>query len=155
MIPQFILFRQLGWVNSFYPLLVPSFFATNAFFVFLFRQFFARISPDLFDAARIDGSSTWGIYRRVVLPLSVPVIATVCIFSFTAHWNDFLGPLLYLSRTRLRTVSVGLALFIGLQGVQWNHLMAASTAVMLPCVLVFFAFQSLFIQGIVITGVKG
>lgn len=129
MIPQFIFFRQLGWLNSFLPLIVPPFFATNGFYIFLFRQFFLRISPELFDAARIDGNSTWGIFGRIVVPLSVPVFATVCILGFTFHWNDFLAPLLYLSRSYLHTVSIGLALFRGLQGVQWNHLMAASTVV--------------------------
>lgn len=155
MIPQFIMFRQLDWLNSFLPLIVPRFFATNGFYIFLFRQFFLRISPELFDAARIDGNSTWGIFGRIVVPLSAPVFATVCILGFTFHWNDFLAPLLYLSRSYLHTVSIGLALFRGLQGVQWNHLMAASTVVMLPTMLLFFFFQRIFIQGTVITGVKG
>ncbi len=155
MIPQFALFRSLGWLNTFLPLIIPRFFATNGFYIFLFRQFFLRISPELFDAARIDGNSTWGIYARIVLPLSAPVFATVCILGFTFHWNDFLAPLLYLSRSYLHTVSIGLALFRGLQGVQWNHLMAASTVVMLPTMLLFFFFQRVFIQGTVITGVKG
>lgn len=155
MIPQFILFRSLNWLSSFNPLIIPAFFATNGFFIFLFRQFFLRISPELFDAARIDGNSTFGIFTRIVVPLSSPVFATVCILGFTSHWNDFLAPLLYLSRSQLHTVSIGLALFRGIQGVQWNHLMAASTAVMLPTILLFFFFQRLFIQGTVITGVKG
>lgn len=155
MIPQFSFFQSLGWLNTFLPLIVPRFFATNGFFIFLFRQFFLRISPELFDAARIDGNSTWGIFARIVLPLSAPVFATVCILGFTFHWNDFLAPLLYLSRSHLHTVSIGLALFRGIQGVQWNHLMAASTVVMLPTMLLFFFFQRVFIQGTVITGVKG
>lgn len=155
MIPQFMLFRNLGWLNTFYPLIVPAFFATNGFFIFLFRQFFLRISPELFDAARIDGNSIWGIFIRIVIPLSKPVFAVVCILGFTSHWNDFLAPLLYLSRANLHTVSIGLALFRGTQGIQWNHLMAASTAVMLPTLSLFFIFQRAFIQGVVITGVKG
>ncbi len=155
MIPRFILFQKVHWINTFYPLIVPTYFATDGYFIFLFRQFFVHISPDVFDAARIDGCSTWSIFGRIVVPLSRPVYAAVCILGFTSHWNDFLAPLLYLSRSELHTVSIGLALFRGIQGVQMNHLMAASTAVMLPCVLLFFSFQSIFIQGVVITGVKG
>lgn len=155
MIPQFSLFRRLGWVNSFKPLIVPSFFASNGFAIFLFRQFFVRIPRDLLDAGRMDGCSTWGIFVRILVPLSKSVFATVAILGFTSYWNDFLGPLLYLSRSNLYTVSIGLALFRGYFGMQWNLLMPAATAVMLPPILLFFLFQRLFIQGIVITGVKG
>jgi multiple sugar transport system permease protein len=155
MIPQFILFGELDWINSFYPLIVPRFFATNGFFIFLFRQFFTSLSPELFDAARIDGNSTWGIFARIVVPLSKPVFATVFILGFSFHWNDFLAPLLYLSRQQLYTVSVGLAFFRSLYGTEWGQLMAASTVVMLPTLLLFFFFQRIFIQGVVITGVKG
>jgi len=155
MIPQFIMFNSLGWRNSFKPLIVPRYFATSGFAIFLFRQFFMRISTELFDAARMDGCSTWGIFGRIVVPLSKPVFATLLILGFTFYWNDFLGPMLYLSRARLHTVSIGLAFFRGIQGVQWNHLMAASTAIMSPCILLFFFFQRLFIQGVVVTGVKG
>jgi ABC-type glycerol-3-phosphate transport system permease component len=155
MIPQFILYNTLGWRNSFRPLIVPRYFATNGFAIFLFRQFFLRISSELFDAARIDGCSTWGIFGRIVVPLSKPVFATLLILGFTFHWNDFLGPMLYLGRSHLHTVSIGLAFFQGIQGVQWNHLMAASTAIMAPCIVLFFFFQRLFIQGVVVTGVKG
>ncbi|MDI7274863.1 MAG: carbohydrate ABC transporter permease [Anaerolineae bacterium] len=159
MLPRYILFRQLQWLDSYRPLIVPPFLATNAFAIFLFRQFFTRVSPELLDAARLDGTSTWGAFVRVVAPLSRPAFATVAILGFTGRWNDYLAPLLYLNKLNLYTVSIGLAYFrLNMGGwavIDWGPLMAASTTVMLPCILVFFLFQRVFIQGVVITGVKG
>jgi ABC-type glycerol-3-phosphate transport system permease component len=155
MIPLFILYRILGWVDTYAPLIVPNFFG-SAFFIFLLRQFFLTIPTDLGDAARIDGCSHFGVYWRVYLPLSRPAMATVAIFTFMWNWNDFLAPLIYLSTTEKWTLTLALSRFISHYGrTQWNLLMATSLVVVLPCILLFFFAQRYFIQGIVITGVKG
>lgn len=157
MIPTFMLFRALGWVDTFLPLVVPGFFA-NAYQVFLLRQFFLTIPKDLDDAATIDGCSILGVYWRIIMPLSGPIIVTTMIFSFLYHWNDLIGPLIYLNSESNRTVSLGLATILsypmGGQG-RWEVLMAASTLALLPCVLLFFIGQKFFIQGIALTGLKG
>jgi ABC-type glycerol-3-phosphate transport system permease component len=156
MIPRFILFRELGWIDSFLPLVVPAYFGGSAFYIFLFRQFFMSISFDLEDAARTDGASTLDCYARIILPLSKPVIGAVAIFSFLAHWNDFLAPLIYLNDMDKYTLALGLNMLRVTQGaMRWNLLMATSFAVMLPCLLLFFFTQRYFIQGVVFTGVKG
>lgn len=155
MIPQYILFKQLGWIDTLLPLIVPSFFG-NAFFIFLLRQFYMSIPHELTDAARIDGCSHLGIYWRIMFPLSAPALAAVAIFSFTTNWNDYLAPLIYLDSQENYTLPLGLASFIGRYGAQpWNLLMAASLVTVLPCVLLFFFAQKYFIQGVVVSGVKG
>lgn len=155
MIPRFMLFRGLGWIDTFKPLVVPSFFG-NAFFIFLLRQFFLTIPRELEDAARIDGCSSWGIYWRIMLPLSKLALATVVIFTFMGSWNDFMGPLIYLNSMENRTLTLALNAFKDLYGnVQVNLLMAASLVVLLPCLILFFLAQRYFIRGIVVTGVKG
>jgi len=154
MIPIFIIFKNLGWVNSFKPLTVPAFFG-NAFFIFLLRQFFMSIPMELSDAARIDGCSEFRIYSRIVLPLAKPVLATVGLFSFMGSWNDFLGPLIYISDPNKYTISLGLAMYRSQYGSQWAMLMAASTVVILPIIIIFFFTQRTFIQGIALTGLKG
>ncbi len=157
MIPQFILFRTLKWVDTFLPLIVPGFFA-NAYQVFLLRQFFLTIPKDLDDAAAIDGCSVVGIYWRIIMPLSQPIIITTILMSFLYHWNDFLAPLIYLNSEQNKTVALGLASVLaypaGGQG-RWEVLMAASTIALIPCIILFFIGQKFFIQGITLTGLKG
>ncbi|MDA8219883.1 MAG: carbohydrate ABC transporter permease [Dehalococcoidales bacterium] len=153
LVPLFILFHKIGWINTFLPLVVPAFFGTPLF-IFLMRQFFLTIPADLVDAARIDGASELGIWWRIMLPLSRPVLAAVAIFSFQTTWNDFVGPLVFLQRTEVRTVILGLYSLMGMY-VEWNLVMAAAVAVVAPMILVFFVFQRFFIKGIVVTGLKG
>ncbi|MGC8863475.1 MAG: carbohydrate ABC transporter permease [Armatimonadota bacterium] len=154
MIPVFKIFATLGWYDTLLPLTVPSFFG-GAFFVFLLRQYLMTIPHEMDEAARIDGASTWQVYWRVLLPQAKPALATVAIFSFMTHWNDFLGPLIYLSSPAKRTLALGLYAFQGQYSTDWNYLMAASTVVMLPLLVLFFIGQRYFIQGVVISGVKG
>jgi multiple sugar transport system permease protein len=154
LIPQFILFKTLGWTDSFLPLTVPAFFG-NAFFIFLLRQFFMGIPRELDDAARIDGCNSFQIYYRILLPLCRPALITVAIFTFMGHWNDFMGPLIYLDNPDKFTLALGLRQFVGMYGPRYNYLMAASTLVMLPCLVVFFTLQKYFIQGVVMYSFKG
>ena len=155
MIPQYVLFKNLGWIDTFLPLIVPPWFG-SAFLIFMMRQFYLTIPRELDDAAEIDGCSYFGIYWRIMLPLSKPALATVAIFSFTYNWNDYLAPLIYLNSQSNYTLALGLANFIGRYSVTpWNLLMAASLVTVLPCVLLFFFAQRFFIQGIVVSGVKG
>jgi ABC-type glycerol-3-phosphate transport system permease component len=155
MVPQFVMFTRLGWVDTFLPLTVPFFFGGGAFNIFLFRQFFRSLPKELSDAARIDGCSEFGIYWRIMLPLSKPALITVAIFTFLFSWNDFIGPLLYLSSPENQTVALGLAAFRGVMRTQWNLLMAASTAMTLPVIILFFFLQRYFIRGVVMSGLKG
>jgi multiple sugar transport system permease protein len=153
MIPTFTIFRWLHWIGTPLPLVVPSFFG-SAFSIFLLRQFFLTIPAELSDAARIDGCSDWGIFWRVVLPLSRPALATVGLFTFISHWNDFLGPLLYLNDERTYTLSMGLQRFVSQHGAEWSLLMAAATVMTVPIIVLFFFAQRTFIQGISTTGIK-
>ncbi len=153
MVPLYMLFNALGWVNSILPLTVPAFFG-NPFYIFLLRQFFMTLPPELEDAARIDGANTAQIIWYIVLPISRPALATVAIFTFQGTWNDFLGPLIYLQNQQLYTVTLGLNFFRSTYDVKWAWLMAASLVTMLPLLVVFFLAQRLFIRGISLTGVK-
>lgn len=155
MIPRYVMFKNLGWLDTFLPLIVPDWFGGGAFNIFLLRQFFRTIPRDFTDAARIDGAGEFGIYWRVVLPLIKPALTAVAIFTFLHHWNDFMAPLIYLTSPRNYTISLGLASFKGLYTTQWHYLMAASTATILPVLILFFAAQRYFIQGIVLSGIKG
>ena len=154
MIPRFVLFAKLGWVNTYLPLIVPAWFA-NPFFVFLMRQFFMGLPTELDDAARIDGASVFGIYWRIMLPLSKPVLATVALFSVQHHWNAFIGPLIYLHDLNKFTAAIGLRYFVTDTQVHYSLQMAASAAFSIPIIVLFFIGQRYFIQGIVFTGVKG
>jgi multiple sugar transport system permease protein len=155
MIPVFYLFKSLGWVNTYLPLIVPSFFG-NAFFIFLLRQFFKGIPVELEDAAKIDGLGTLGILWRVILPLTLPALTTVAIFQFNGAWNDFMGPLIYLNDPDLYTLALGINFFKSQNDVQWNYLMTASVVTMLPSLILFFIGQKYFIESISLTGgVKG
>ena len=153
MIPIYIGFESLGWVNTFLPLIVPAFFG-SPFYIFLMRQFFLTLPVELEDAARVDGANTLQIIWHVILPISKPALATVAIFSFQASWNDFLGPLIYLHDQTKYTVSLGLSFFRSSYDVRWAYLMAASLVTMLPVIILFFLAQRLFIEGITLTGIK-
>jgi ABC-type glycerol-3-phosphate transport system permease component len=154
LIPQFILFKNLGWINTFLPLIVPQFFG-GPWLTFLVRQFMLTLPRELDDAARIDGCSSWGVYWRIILPLARPAILIVIIFVFNNTWNEFLLPLIYLQSQDKFTLALGLRMFQGESSTSWNLLMAASLLTMLPVLLLFFAAQKHFMQGIVFTGVKG
>jgi multiple sugar transport system permease protein len=153
MIPVYILFSKLHWVDTFLPLIVPAFFG-NAFFIFLLRQFFLTIPEELLEAARLDGASEWRVFWQIVLPLSKPAMLTVMIFTVLRGWNDFMGPLIYLSSEDKRTLALGLAHLRGTQGTEWGLLMAASMLMVLPALVLFLAAQRSFIQGIALTGTK-
>ncbi|MBE7157637.1 MAG: carbohydrate ABC transporter permease [Rhodospirillales bacterium] len=154
MVPVYGLFKSLGWIGSFKPLWVPSFFA-GAFNVFLLRQFFLTLPQDLSEAARIDGCSEWQIFVRVILPLCKPALLVVTLFQFMATWNDFLGPLIYLTDQHDFTLALGLQGYQSQQGgTSWHFLMAASTLVVLPVLTIFFFTQKTFIEGIATTGGK-
>lgn len=154
MVPLYVTFARLGWINTFLPLVVPAFLG-NAFFIFLLRQFFMTIPEELCDAARIDGATELQILYRVLVPLSRPVLAVVALFQFLSAWNDFLGPLIYLQDGQKFTLAVGLQMYRGTNYVQWDLLMAASTLVVLPTLVLFFMTQRTFIEGITLTGLKG
>lgn len=154
MIPMFIIFRNLGWYDTLLPLIVPAWFG-SAFYIFLMRQFFLTIPTELEEAAKIDGCGTFRIFWQIILPLSKPVLVTVAVFSFVAHWNDFLTPLIYLNSVENRTLALGLATFTDVWGVDIVSLMAASTTILLPVLVIFFLAQRYFVQGVVMSGIKG
>ncbi|HXF60714.1 MAG TPA: carbohydrate ABC transporter permease [Caldilineaceae bacterium] len=158
-VPTFLLFRYLGWINTFLPLIVPSFFGGGAFFIFLLRQFFMTIPRDLDEAAKLDGASSVRIFWNIILPLSKPALATVAIFSFIEHWNEFIAPLIFLNSPEKFTVSIGLRYFVSnpfeSDEPREAILMAASIIVALPPLLLFFTAQKYFVRGIVTTGLKG
>ena len=154
LIPAFILFKKIGWYDTLYPLIIPAFFA-NAWDVFLLRQFFMTLPTELDDAARIDGAGPLQILWHVILPQSYPVIATVTIFSVLYAWNDFYAPLIYLQSETHWTVALGLQAFSAVFTKQTHLLMAASALMLIPPVLLFFFAQKLFIQGVVVSGIKG
>jgi multiple sugar transport system permease protein len=154
MIPIYLFFNDfLGWGNTFLPLIIPTFFA-NAYDVFLLRQFFRTIPEEMCDAARVDGASEWQIFTRIILPLSTPVLATVTVFTFLWAWNDFTGPLLFLTSPKNFTMALGLQDFQSQRTMVWNQLMAAATVFTVPIVIAFFFAQKTFIQGIKLTGSK-
>ena len=156
MIPLFILFRNLGWIDTFLPLIVPAFFG-NAFFIFMYRQFIAQIPEALLEAARLDGQGWFGIWWHVILPLTRPVTAITAVFTFIFTWNDFLAPLIYLQSDDQATLSVALNSFRNQYGgiTKVNLLMAASLTTMVPCILLFLAAQKQFIEGLGKGAVKG
>ena len=154
LIPLFLVYKNLGWIGDFRPLIIPSFFG-GALYIFLLRQFFMSIPMELSEAARIDGANEFRIYRSVILPLAKPALATVAIFEFIARWRDYLGPLIYLNDQRLYTLSLGIYQYRSQHGAEWALLMAASVLITLPIILLFFFLQKTFVQGIALTGIKG
>ena len=153
LIPKFIIFRHLGWLDTFLPMIVPAFFG-GSFNIFLLRQFFMTIPLEMDDAAKIDGCSVLGTYWRIILPQAKPALMAVGIFTFQGSWNDFMRPLIYLQTKSKWTVSVALRAFQGEFSTDWNLVMAASLVSMLPIILLFFFGQKYFIQGVVFTGVE-
>lgn len=155
LIPQYIIFSRMHWVGTFKPLTAPAWFG-NPFLIFLMRQFFMTIPSELTDAAKIDGSSELGILWRIFVPLSRPALATMAVFTFMWNWNDFFWPLIYLTNQKQFTLSLGLYNFIGFVArTEWGLLMAASTMMTIPPVILFFFAQRSFIEGISLTGIKG
>ncbi|WP_068620911.1 carbohydrate ABC transporter permease [Paenibacillus tuaregi] len=156
MIPMFLMFKELGWVDTFLPLIVPAFFGGGAFNIFLIRQFMRGIPKELDESAYVDGASRMQIFLRIMLPLSKPPLIAVAIFTFMGVWNDFQGPLIYLNSNEHYTLALGLSMFKGLYNVEWNMLMAATILIMLPVLITFFIAQKYFIEGISISSaVKG
>ena len=160
MIPVFIIFKRLGWVNSYRPLVVPAYFA-NAYTIFMLRQFFRTIPTELSEAAHIDGANEFVILWRIILPLVKPALAVVALFAFMGAWNDYMGPLIYINNTSLYPLTMGLARLsaslgqVGIKDLAYPYLMAVSTIVTLPTVFIFFFAQRTFIEGIALTGIKG
>lgn len=156
LIPQYILFHNLGWVNTFLPLIVPAYIGGIPFFIFLLVQFIRGIPRELDEAARIDGCSTYGIFGRIILPLCKPALVTVTIFSFMWTWDDFFAPLIYLNDTSLYTVALGLRGFSDPSAMTaWGPLLAMSSLSLLPQFILFMFFQKYLVQGISTTGLKG
>ncbi len=155
LIPSFLGWQALGFYDTFYPLIVPAYFGGGIFNIFLLRQFYLTIPRDFDEAAYVDGASYFQIYRSIIFPLSRSAIIVVSLFCFLASWNDFMGPLIYLKSENLFTLALGLQMFQGTYTAQWDLLMAASAAVVLPCVIVFLIGQKYFLEGITLTGLKG
>ena len=155
LIPLFVMYKRFGWIGTYLPLEVPTFFGSSVFSTFLLRQFFMTIPQSLSDAARIDGAGEFYIYRRIILPLAKPAMATVILFQFIYCWNDFLGPLIYISNQSSYPLSLGLDLILGDYSTNWAWVMAGATAATAPIVILFFLTQRTFIQGIALTGTKG
>lgn len=155
LIPTFILFRWLGWIDTYLPLTVPFWLGGGAFNIFLLRQFFLTIPLDLDEAARMDGASNYRIYAQIILPLAKPALATVTIFSIIAHWNEFVLPLIYLHSMEKWTMAIGLQGFSDLYSTQWHLMMAASAVMLLPLVILFFSAQRYYLEGIHMSGIAG
>ena len=154
MVPLYILFNQMGWIDTYKPLVVPAFFG-DPFSIFLLRQFFLRQPQDLVDAARVDGASHLRVFLQIMLPLSRPALVVVALFAFINSWNDFFNPLIYLSSPEKYTLQVGLFNFFGLHVVNWPGLMAAAAVILLPVAIIFLVAQRAFIEGITFTGLRG
>jgi multiple sugar transport system permease protein len=155
LIPLFVMYKRFGWIGTYLPLEVPTFFGSSVFSTFLLRQFFMTIPQSLSDAARVDGAGEFYIYSRIILPLAKPALATVILFQFIYCWNDFLGPLVYISNQNSYPLSLGLDLILGDYTTNWSWVMAGATAATVPIVILFFLTQRTFVQGIALTGTKG
>jgi multiple sugar transport system permease protein len=153
MVPQFILFSKLGWVNTFLPLILPAFFG-HPFYIFLLRQFFMQIPVELEDAARLDGANTLQVLFHVIMPLSRPALLTVALFTFQTTWNDFLPPLIFLQDQSKYTVMLGISSFRGAYEVNWAYVMATALVGALPVILLFLVAQKLFIEGVGFSSTK-
>lgn len=153
MVPQFILMRSMGLNNTHLAIILLQ--AFSAFGVFLMRQFYQSIPDELCEAARIDGLSEYGIWARIMLPLSKPALSTLTIFTFVSTWNDFLGPMIYLTKTELKTIQIGLRMFISQYSAEYGLIMAASVISIIPVLIVFLGLQKYFVQGVASSGIKG
>jgi oligogalacturonide transport system permease protein len=156
-IPRFMLFKQLGWINTYKPFIVPAFFANQVFFVFMFFQFFRTIPIEYDESAYLDGAGSFRIFWNIIMPLSKPAIASACIFLFIWTWNDFFGPLIYINSVKNYTVSLGLKMTLDATTsvVNWNQIIAMAVMAMLPSMIVYLIAQKQFVQGITTTGLKG
>jgi ABC-type glycerol-3-phosphate transport system permease component len=154
LLPRFVLFQSLGWVGSYLPLIVPSFFG-NAFFIFLMRQYIMTIPRDLDEAARIDGASTWDVFVRIILPLCIPPMVVIAVLTFLWNWNEFLDPLIYISNYDDYTIQLGLNMLKGRYNIQWNLIMAGSLLGVVPPAILYFLAQKHIIGGIANIGIKG
>jgi ABC-type glycerol-3-phosphate transport system permease component len=154
LIPVFLVFKQLGWVGDFRPLILPQFFG-YAYYIFLLRQFFMTIPFELSEAARIDGANEWRTFWSVILPLAKPALAVVAVFQFIRSWTDYLNPLIYLNDQNLYTLQLGLYQYSSQYGREWGLLMAAAVLITLPPILIFFFTQRTFVQGVTLSGIKG
>lgn len=154
MIPTFMLFKSIGWYDTFYPLIVPAWLGGGAYNIFLMRQFFMTIPYEMDEAAKIDGCTNFGVFWRILLPLCKPALTTVAVFAFVYNWNDFMNPLIYLDSDSKKTLSLGLTNFVSLYGQHYHLLMAASLIIVIPIALMFLIGQRYFIQGIATTGLK-
>jgi multiple sugar transport system permease protein len=155
-IPRYIIFRSFGWVDTFLPFIIPKLFATDAFFVFLLVQFIRSLPKDMDESARIDGCGKFGIYLKIIAPLSVPALITTVLFTFLWTWDDFFNQMLYLNTPAKYTVPMGLRLFLDSSGVSsWGSMFAMSVLSLIPCFVLFFSLQKYFVQGVATTGIKG
>lgn len=154
-IPLYLVFRNLNWINTYYPLIVPTFLG-SPFFIFLLRQFFMSLPEELADAGRVDGASEFRIFTQIILPLAKPALAVVALFQFIGSWNDYFGPLIYLNDTSLYTISLGIANMQNSYGfMNFAWIMAATCLSVMPIIILFFFAQRTFIEGIALTGLKG
>jgi len=155
-IPQYIIFRNLHWINTFLPFIVPKFFGGDAFFIFLMVQFIRSLPKEMDESAYIDGCSKFGVFARIIVPLATPAIITTVLFTFLWTWDNFFGQMLYLNSPEKYTVSMGLRLFIDSSGTSaWGAMFAMSVLSLVPCFVLFFTMQKYFVQGITTTGIKG
>ncbi|MDI9607902.1 MAG: carbohydrate ABC transporter permease [Atribacterales bacterium] len=154
LIPTFILWTKLGAINTYLPLTVPAWFGGSAYYIFLLRQFFAGLPIEYDEAAYLDGASPWQVLWKIVIPLSKPAMITVAVFTFLGVWGDLMGPIIYLNDASKYTLAVGLTIFRGAYSTKWNLLMAASTVIMVPPIVLYFLGQRYFEQGITMGGIK-
>jgi multiple sugar transport system permease protein len=155
MIPHYLIYRSFGWIDTFLPLIVPSFLGGGAFYIFLFRQFFMTLPRELDESARLDGASWFRVYWNILMPLCRPIVATIAVFSFIAHWNEFMGPLIYLNSPEKMTLALGLRTFQSAYTSYLHLLMAAATLALIPVLVLFFFAQKQFVKSIVLSGLKG
>lgn len=154
LVPLFLMFTKIKWIGTFLPLIIPCFFG-NPFFIFLLRQFFTGIPQDISEAARIDGANEFTIFSTLVLPMAKPALTTVALFAFIRSWNDFLGPLVFLGKDELYTLSLAASMLKSNLDPNWSVLLALGTVMILPVLIIFFVMQRYFIQGIAMSGIKG
>lgn len=155
-IPRYILFRDFGWLDSYFPFIVPAALATNAFFVFMLLQFFRGLPRELDESAKMDGAGTFMTLTRILIPLAVPALVSAAIFEFIWTWNDFFNSLIYITSVKKYTVSLALRMALdNSSSIPWNQVLAMSVVAILPCILVFFTAQRYFVEGIATTGIKG
>lgn len=155
-IPRYIIFRSLGWINTFLPIIIPKFFATDAFFIFLLVQFIRGLPKDIDESALIDGCGKFGIYSKILMPLTLPALITTVLFTFLWTWDDFFNQLLYLTSPNRYTVPMGLRLFLDSSGMSsWGPMFAMSVLSLIPAFVLFFSLQKYFVKGIATTGIKG